>query len=161
VLHIRDYSRADHDAVVALSLRAWTPVFASMETVLGAELATLLHGEDWREHQARSVSETLADPSKRSWIAQADGQITGFVVAATADAERRMGEIAMLAVDPPNQHHGFGRALTDHATAWLRDSGMRVAVIGTGGDPGHAPARRIYEQAGYTLMPAAQYFKVL
>jgi hypothetical protein len=38
---------------------------------------------------------------------------------------------------------------------------MLVAVIGTGGDPGHAPARRVYEQAGYLLMPAAQYFKVL
>jgi hypothetical protein len=38
---------------------------------------------------------------------------------------------------------------------------MRVAVIGTGGDPGHAPARRLYEHAGFRLMPAAQYFKVL
>jgi hypothetical protein len=38
---------------------------------------------------------------------------------------------------------------------------MRVPVIGTGGDPGHAPARRVYEQAGYRLVPAAQYFKVL
>jgi hypothetical protein len=36
-----------------------------------------------------------------------------------------------------------------------------VAVIGTGGDPGHAPARRLYEQAGYRLMQAAQYFKIL
>jgi hypothetical protein len=38
---------------------------------------------------------------------------------------------------------------------------MRVAVIGTGGDAGHAPARQLYEQAGYHLMPAAQYFMVL
>jgi hypothetical protein len=38
---------------------------------------------------------------------------------------------------------------------------MRVAVIGTGGDPGHAPARRVYEQAGYTPHALTQYFKVL
>jgi GNAT superfamily N-acetyltransferase len=69
--------------------------------------------------------------------------------------------MAMLAVDPAAQRQGLGRALTDHATAWLRDAGMRVAVIGIGGDPGHVPARRVYEQVGYSVMPAAQYFKVL
>jgi GNAT superfamily N-acetyltransferase len=90
-----------------------------------------------------------------------DERLTGFVVAAIADSSRSIGEIVMLAVDPPQQRRGVGRALTDHATAWLRDTGMSVAVIGTGGDPGHAPARRLYEQAGYRLMPAAQYFKLL
>ena len=38
---------------------------------------------------------------------------------------------------------------------------MRVAMIGTGGDPGHAPARRVYEKADYTLIPMARYFKAL
>jgi hypothetical protein len=26
---------------------------------------------------------------------------------------------------------------------------MRVATVGTGGDPSHAPARRAYEKAGF------------
>ena len=157
---IREYRPADHDAVVALSLRAWEPVFASMEAVLGAELARRLHGEDWRVYQARSVSDTLA-AADRAWVAEAEGRVAGFAIATTADPDRRIGEIAMLAVDPAAQRCGLGRALTDHATAYLRDAGMRVAVIGTGGDPGHAPARALYERAGYSLMPAAQYFKAL
>jgi GNAT superfamily N-acetyltransferase len=160
-VNIRDFGPADHDAVVELALRAWAPVFASMEVVLGAELSTLLHGEDWRVHQARSVSEALADPTGHRWVAEADGRPSGFAVAATADPDRRIGEIVMVAVDPAQQHRGVGRALTDRATAWLRDAGMRVAVIGTGGDAGHAPARQLYERAGYRLMPAAQYFMVL
>jgi hypothetical protein len=77
---IRGYRAGDRDAVIALSLRAWAPVFASMNDVVGTELAGLLHGEDWREYQARSVSESLVDSAKRGWVAQADGQITGFVV---------------------------------------------------------------------------------
>jgi hypothetical protein len=52
-------------------------------------------------------------------------------------------------------------ALTGKATDWLRVSGMRVAMIDTGGDPGHAPARRVYEKAGYALLPVARYFKAL
>jgi ribosomal protein S18 acetylase RimI-like enzyme len=160
-LRIRDSAAADHDAVVALSLRAWEPVFASIEAVLGVELNTLLHGEDWRDHQARSVRDTLTDPANDSWVADVGGSLAGFAVARTADPDRRIGEIAMIAVDPAQQRQGVGRALTEHATSWLREAGMRVAVIGTGGDPGHAPARQLYERAGYRLLPAAQYFKAL
>jgi RimJ/RimL family protein N-acetyltransferase len=38
---------------------------------------------------------------------------------------------------------------------------MRVAMVETGLDPGHAPARRVYQKAGYTLLPVARYFKPL
>jgi len=35
------------------------------------------------------------------------------------------------------------------ATDRLRELGMRVAEVGTGGDPSHAPARRAYAKAGF------------
>ena len=77
------------------------------------------------------------------------------------DRERRLGEILMLAVDPDSAGRGVGGALTDFATEWLRSAGARIAMVGTGGDPGHAPARRVYERAGYTALPVARYFKAL
>jgi ribosomal protein S18 acetylase RimI-like enzyme len=158
---IRDYQPADGEAVVALSLRAWAPVFGSMELVLGHEIFARLHGDDWRDYQARSVRDVLADDAMRVWVTEAGGSVAGFVAATVFDSERRIGEIAMLAVDPACQHRGLGTALTEFGTAWLRDAGMRVAMIGTGGDPGHAPARRVYAKADYTLIPMARYFKAL
>ncbi len=165
---IRVYQPADGEAVVALSLRAWAPVFGSMEQVLGHEIFARLHGDDWRDYQARSVRGVLADEAMRVWVAEAGGSVAeaggsvaGFVAATVFDSERRIGEIAMLAVDPACQHRGLGTALTEFGTAWLRDAGMRVAMIGTGGDPGHAPARRVYAKADYTLIPMARYFKAL
>jgi hypothetical protein len=47
--------------------------------------------------------------------------------------------------------------VTGVATGWLRRSGLLVAVIEAGG-PGHAPARRVCEEAGYTALPAALFF---
>jgi hypothetical protein len=44
---------------------------------------------------------------------------------------------------------------------WLHEEGMAVVVIGTGGDPGHAPSRALYGSLGYRLFPSAQYFSVL
>lgn len=160
-IEIRSLDASDHDAVVELSLRAWAPNYASMKAVLGEELDRRLHGEDWREYQARSVIDTISDPAQHAWAAVSGSQICGFVVAAVVDPTRGLGEITMLAVDPEQQARGVGLALTDHATGWLQAAGMRVAMIGTGGDVGHAVARRLYERAGYALMPMARYFKAL
>jgi ribosomal protein S18 acetylase RimI-like enzyme len=158
---IRARSAADHDAIVTLSVRAWTPVFASVDDVLGEELSTLLHGADWRVHQAREVRETLGDASQRIWVAELNAQVVGFMAAAVVDQQRMIGEITMVAVDPAAQGRGVGRALTEHAAGWLRDQGIRVAVVETGGDSGHAPARRVYERLGFRSMRIARDFRAL
>jgi ribosomal protein S18 acetylase RimI-like enzyme len=159
---IRDHRPADDSPVVELALRAWAPVFASLEVVLGREIFHRLH-DDWRRDQMKAVRETLSGAA-RVWVAEAEVEaerrVVGFV-AVTLNEERLIGEIAMLAVDPADQGHGVGIALTASATEWLRSSGMRVAVVETGGDAGHAPARALYEKAGYTLLPVARYFKPL
>ena len=56
---IRPYRTDDRDAVVALALRAWAPVFASLRAVTGDEIDGLLHGDDWRAYQGRSVEHAL------------------------------------------------------------------------------------------------------
>src|SRR5918994_924829 len=63
--------------------------------------------------------------------------------------------------DPDYQGGGIGTALTEFALDRLEDAGMKVAMVETGGDPGHAAARRTYEKAGYVLLPIARYFKSL
>jgi GNAT superfamily N-acetyltransferase len=156
---IRAYRPDDEERIVELSLRAWQPVFASIEEILGPEIFVGLHG-DWRVYQEQSVRRTLADDQMTIWVADV-GRVVGFVAARVANPERHIGELYMLAVDPNNQEHGVGIALTERATDWMRDAGMRVAMIFTGGDPGHAPARRVYEKAAYTLLPTAGYYKAL
>jgi hypothetical protein len=43
----------------------------------------------------------------------------------------------------------------------ILDAGMSIAMVETGGDPGHAPARHTYEKVGFELFPVARYFKKL
>ena len=160
-LTIRPARPDDVEDLVALSSRVWEPVFTSVNQVLGHELAQLLHGEDWRDHQAKEVREILNSDSTRSTVAEVDGELVGFVAARVVDLVRRIGEVQIVGVDPSAQRHGVGTALVRDAEAWLREKGMEVAFIGTGGDPGHAPARRLYASMGYTLLPSAQYFRVL
>jgi GNAT superfamily N-acetyltransferase len=157
---IRPFVFGDEDAIVALSLRAWAPVFQSLHDELGRELALRLHGGDWREHQTQVVRALLEDELIHVWVA-ARVKPVGFVAVKPAHSLEGIGEVAMLAVDPEHQRRGLGRALFATATEWLHAQGCVVAMVDTGADPGHAPARRLYESAGYVGLGLARYFKVL
>ena len=157
---IRPYVSSDAPDVMALSLRAWAPVFDSERTVMGDEIFVRINGEDWRGRQQKDVESALADDHMTVWVADVDGRAVGFV-AVRPDPDASIGEIYMLAVDPDHQRRGVGIELTTVATEWIRAAGFSIAMIDTGGDPGHAPARRLYEQAGYRPMPIVRYFKAL
>jgi ribosomal protein S18 acetylase RimI-like enzyme len=156
---IRDFAPEYRAAVVDLSLRAWEPVFASIESVLrGSGVFALQYPDGWVPAQ-RSAVEHACD-ELRLWVAELDGAVVGFV-AVRLHADDRMGEIHMVAVDPGRQRRGVGGALTRHALAWMAEQGMTTAMVETGGDPGHAPARAAYESAGFTAFPVARYFRTL
>ena len=157
---IRPFDDLDAEAVVNLSIRAWAPVFASLEQALGSEIFGRQH-PDWREDQRRAVEAVCAAKEGRVWVAEVDGAIVGFVAIELHHPERSMGETSILAVDPDHQGGGIGTALTEFALDRLKDAGMTVAMVETGGDPGHAAARRTYEKAGYVHLPIARYFKNL
>ena len=69
-IEIRELADDDLEAVVAFSLRAWEPVFASLQEVLGEEIFLRLH-PDWRRAKPtpfdRSARTKSAMPSSRSW----------------------------------------------------------------------------------------------
>jgi hypothetical protein len=77
---IREYEPSDEDAVVGLSLRAWEPVFAAVEEILGSELVVRLRG-DWRASQATEVRDVLASSGKQVWVAEVNQEAVGFVAA--------------------------------------------------------------------------------
>ena len=158
-MRIRPFSDTDTVAVVDLSLRAWAPVHISIREALGPEINDALQ-PDWRARQQLDVVEVLSTPASNVWVAEFDAMVAGFVAVRIHD-NRRIGEIDMLAVDPPHQGTGVGTALTEFALDWIRASGVSVAMVGTGADPGHAPARRTYEKAGMKLVPMARYFMKL
>ena len=157
---IRSYHETDAPDVVRLSLRAWAPVFASERDVMGDEIFERLYGDDWRRQQQQDVEKVLADVETEVWVAEVNGEVVGFV-AAVLKVDSSMGEVYMLAVDPESQNHGLGTQLTDLATEWIREAGLSLALVSTGGDVGHAPARRTYEKAGYTPVPSVNYFRAL
>ncbi|HEV8194321.1 MAG TPA: GNAT family N-acetyltransferase [Ktedonobacterales bacterium] len=89
-----------------------------------------------------------------------DDVVAGFIAYAV-NGDEATGEVELLAVHPDYQNRGIGTQLNTFALDKMKVAGVTLAVIATGGDPGHAPARRSDEKAGYTGLPLARYYKDL
>ena len=159
-IEIRAFEEEDLEAVVEFSLRAWEPVFASIRNVLGDEVFLRLHPE-WQESQAEAVRSSCTNPERDVFVAIVDDRPVAFVAVALNAFHERMGWIEIIGVDPDFQRRGISSQLTEFAIDHMRSHRMDIAVVETGGDPGHAPARAAYEAAGFTVLPVARYFRLL
>jgi ribosomal protein S18 acetylase RimI-like enzyme len=159
-LDIRPVREDDVQDLVRLSLLAWTPVFSSFEQILGHNIYTLIW-PDWRTSQRDAVETVCRDREKTAvLVAELDGRVVGFL-AYELNVKDGVGDVALLAVHPDYQNLGIGTELNNFALEKMKESGMKMARVETGGDPSHAPARRCYEKAGYTALPIVRYHQDL
>lgn len=156
---ITPFQQQHLSSLIDLSLRAWAPVFASIQSAMSDEVFSAMHN-DWRDDQRRAVEMVCSNEDIRVWVAIAEDDVTGFV-AVKLEEVSRTGEICMLAVDPGFQQQGIGTALTEFAVEQMQLAGMRVAMVESGGDPGHEPARNTYEACGFERFPIVRYFRRL
>ena len=158
---IRRLVDADIGAIVDLGLDAWAPGFAGIEAELGPETFRLLF-PDWRAAQASAIEGVCRATQNESWVAVVQDRPVGFVAVRYVDEDAvRAGEIEMIAVAPDHQRAGIGAALVEHAVSEIRTAGVTLAVIGTSGDPGHAPARALYEKLGFGAFRHVRYYRRL
>jgi len=158
-MQIKPYDASHVEAVVRLSLRAWSPVFDSLKDALDPDVYQTFYPDGWRPSQEKSVRETCASTDMKLWVAIEAGTVAGFI--AVRFHESKLGEIYMIAVDPDFQRRGIAMAMTDFAVERMKEAGMEIAMVETGGDPGHAPARAAYEKAKFRALPLARYFRKL
>jgi ribosomal protein S18 acetylase RimI-like enzyme len=157
-LQIRPFRKNDINDLVELTLLAFEPVFASFEQILGPKIYPIIY-PDWRQRQAEGMEKLSINEKISLWVAEMDGNVIGFI--AYELYEDRTGEVQLLAVHPEHQNHGIGTELNTFALQKMKEGGMKLAVVATGGDESHAPARKSYEKAGYTALPLVRYYKDL
>lgn len=157
---IRPYVADDRAAVLALSLRAWAPVFELTEQAMPGFIYESFYPAGWEKRQVADLSEALDSEPQNIDVAVDGDELVGWVCT-RVHPDDSMGEIYILAVDPQRQREGIGAALMQHSLERARAAGMRMMMVETGGDPGHAPARTAYEAAGFEQLPIARYFTPL
>lgn len=146
--------------VLALSIRAWRPVFEKLEPAVEPYVYSAFYPQGWQARQTQDIEDFLRDEGQRVWVAIEKDAVLGWV-GVRLHPKDRMGEIYILAVDPVRQREGVASALLETCFAYMRDAGMAIAMVETGDDPGHAAARAAYEKSGFERWPVARYFRQL
>jgi GNAT superfamily N-acetyltransferase len=144
-VRVDDQLRLEH-----IRQAAFAPVFASFRAILGDDLYNLAQARE-DEAQGQLLVALLAPASGwEVYVAEEAGRVVGFV-ALQLNHQTQVGEIGLNAVHPHHAGNGVGTRMYEFAIARMQQAGMRVATVATGGDPSHAPARRAYAKAGFTV----------
>ncbi len=145
---IRPFERSDLPALQRIRAAAFKPVFQSFRETVGEKIAAVTFAGAEAE-QASHLDALCKDESgEQVFVAERNGEIVGFC-AISLDRKTRVGEIGLNAVHPDHAGKGVGAGMYEFALDKMRENGMAVATVGTGGDPSHAPARRAYEKIGF------------
>ncbi len=143
----------DLDDILEIVRVAWPPGTPQ----LLEERHGIIGDKPWLERQLAPVRASVEANLSATIIAEVDGRVAGWAVY-TTDAETAIGTIAYNAVHPDFRGRGIGTEIVRKALDRLRETGMRIAIAGTGLSDEHAPARHVYEKVGFRpLRESVQY----
>ncbi|MEM6255642.1 MAG: GNAT family N-acetyltransferase [Cyanobacteria bacterium P01_D01_bin.156] len=129
---------------------AFEPIFASFRSILGDKIYELAQAKEDEEQESLLASMLEPESDWDVYVAKLAATVVGFV-SVQLNLDTHVGEIGLNAVHPDFAGRGVGTAMYEFAIARMKEAGMQVATVATGGDPSHAPARRAYRKAGFTV----------
>jgi ribosomal protein S18 acetylase RimI-like enzyme len=146
---IRAFASGDLPTLHTIRTAAFAPIFQSFRDALGPQLSALAFAT--AETEQGDLLDAICKPGSQHhvFVVEIDGSIAGFLTYLLNPDKR--GEITLNAVHPDHDGKGLGTMLYVFALEQMKVAGMTYATVGTGGDTSHAPARRAYEKAGFTL----------
>ena len=141
---IRPAAPEDLEAIRQIVTRIWgIGSDWELEEMYGA-----IGDERWDRWLVPKVMSRLWAEIDNVLVTEEDGVIAGFISYAMS-ARRRVGTIHHNGVDLPHRGKGIGTRQVEHVLGLFREAGMEYAAVGTSLNEGHAPARRVYEKAGF------------
>ncbi|MGB3298232.1 MAG: GNAT family N-acetyltransferase, partial [Phormidesmis sp.] len=147
---MRTANAEDLTELESIRQAAFVPIFASFRSILGEEIYELAQAAEDKAQDELLASALAPDSDWQVYAAEVDSTIVGFV-SIQLNLDTQVGEIGLNAVDPEQAGQGIGTVMYNFAVEEMKAVGMQVATVATGGDLSHAPARRAYEKAGFTV----------
>lgn len=158
-VRIRDCAPSDIPALIDLTVVAFAPLFTEVLPAVRPAVFEHDHGA-WQNDYRLEVPSLLAPEEDRFiTLAEEHDRVLGYVGWNISGSTN--GRLEMVAVQPDSRQRGVARELCEVVLARLKQRGVAVVHVGTGGDAFHAPARALYESLGFDPYPGVDYARAI
>lgn len=159
--NIRKFEPDDLGRLHEIREAAYEPIFRSFRQIVGEEIAPFALASAETEQSDYLNKICAPDSDREVYVVEVRSKIVAFCALAL-NGKTKLGEIDLNAVDPDHQGRGIGAWMYSFALERMKEAGMVVATVGTGGDASHAPARRAYEKVGFgPAIPSVFLYRML
>ncbi|HHV97091.1 MAG TPA: GNAT family N-acetyltransferase [Clostridiaceae bacterium] len=159
-MKIRQGKADDLQAVVKIAEAAWERIYAGYKEQIGEELFNGFYS-NWKKNKVSEIRDSVMSGNWRLYVTEKDGEIVAFITI-MINKEERTGVIGNNAVHPKYQGLGLGTKQYNYVLDVMKNEGVLYVKVFTGGDDAHAPARRAYEKAGFSVkIPSVTYYMKL
>ena len=113
----------------------------------------------WQQYQSEAVLQWIQAPGASAYAVidtEAGGQIVGFC-SFMVQRERDTATVGYNGVAPSHQGRGIGSLMMGYIMERIRESGVGYAGVIVADNDAHAPARRVYEKAGFETVYSLRY----
>ena len=158
-MQIRDCTPRDIPALTELTIETFRPLFTGSLVELRPDVTAHDHGH-WEDDYRQEVP-ALFDPPADRFVTLAEDELGPLGYVGWNITNGTSGQLDLVAVADRARRQGVGRALCESVLRALKERGVQVVHIGTGGDDFHAAARALYESLGFTPLPTVDYARLL
>ncbi|MDH4214975.1 MAG: GNAT family N-acetyltransferase [Candidatus Thorarchaeota archaeon] len=144
------------DKITAICYKAIHESWVSMQ---GEDIYNALRNPEisWEERKAKQNHELFAEHPEYVWVLENDDDLFGFVTF-KLDREIGYGLLDNNGVLPQYAGKGWGKFMYRHVLQYLRAQNIKIAIVETGLDDPHIPARSAYESVGFDRSAPVVYY---
>ena len=144
---IRQSKPSDASAVVRVKDMTWVATYPNDKAgVTLADIKAHLAKESVDSKVKRWEGYLAGNETSQTWVAEAGGEIVGFISASKSDEDK---EIKALYILPAYQKQGIGSRLIKTAIIWLGEGEINLSVVAY-----NQPAIAAYSKFGFELADA-------
>jgi len=151
---IEDFSNIDEMTVIC-----YTAIHESWVAMQSESVSKVLRNPSmtWEELKIKQNRNLFAEHPNWVWVLEKGSNIIGFVTF-KIDSERGFGLMENNGVLPQHAGKGWGKFMYRHVLDYFRKQGLKVAMVETGLDDPHIPARKAYEGVGFDRSAPVVYY---
>jgi len=159
-IEIRRPAEEDVEKIAKISVEAWQPIWAAYRRILGELFGLLGNVENGKYN---STIHLMKNPDAFGYGVYCGGELAGFCGWSISRGPKgNYGIVSLNGISDAFRGRGLGSIMQKFIAQDMLKHDILYAKVQTGLDDGHAPARKMYERAGFCRgLPSVTYRMVL